>query len=424
MTAASSPGTLTIGYLQVGPPEHGISRYGRSLARAARSQAGISVVEHNLVLSGSALHDRSILRHAARGLSAVDLVHLQVSVWATGTWGRTWHALANLRHFRRHCRAPIVATLHDVNSLASLECVRPASLLGRAVREAIKAGLRPGTRLLKQLCLGTVDPRQLFRELWRFEPTYPWLITQEVVRMARRVLVLTESEEALLRVRARGACVARIPHFVEGPAGDHKVRSSSRTGEQNTIVVAGFIFGSKGHELVLEAMPLLPDVKVIFLGGASIGSSPALRDRLLELARRKGVENRLEVTGYLPDTEYVDRIHGADLGLCPFTVDKSGSGTLSALIAAGCPILASDIPLIAEYNAVARGAIPTFSPYTPDALAGAIRSILATPRSELIKPLEVLRRRLSISIIYEQHLAQYRRTLQSASTDSMRLSRT
>jgi len=240
--------------------------------------------------------------------------------------------------------------------------------------------------------------------------------------MARRVLVLTESEQALLRAQTHGARVAWIPHFVEGSSGNRTVSSSSRNREQKTIVVAGFIFGSKGHELVLEAMPLIPEVKVIFLGGPSIESSPALRDRLLEIARRKGVQNRLEVTGYLPDNEYLDRIFGADLGLCPFTVEKSGSSTLATLIAAGCPILASDIPLIAEHNAIVRGAIPTFSPYTPEALAGAIRCMLATPRAELIKSLEVLRQRLSISIIYDQHLAVYRRALQSASAATMRLS--
>jgi glycosyltransferase involved in cell wall biosynthesis len=284
------------------------------------------------------------------------------------------------------------------------------SLVGLAVAEPFKTLLRPGGRLLKQLRHGRFEPVKVFRELWRFEPEYPWLVAREVHRLASVVFVLTGSEEATLRSKGIRERVVRIPHFVEDlPSPPAAV--PSRKSDQQTVIVAGFIFGSKGHALVVEAMPLVPEVKVVFLGGPSIGSSPMHRDRLLELARRNGVQDRLEVTGYLPDAEYLDRIYNADLGLCPFSADKSASGSLATLIAAGCPVLASDIAPVAEFNTLVPGAIRTFQPYTAEALARAIRATLATPRATLVDPLAKLRALLSISAMYEQHLREYRQVL-------------
>jgi glycosyltransferase involved in cell wall biosynthesis len=101
------------------------------------------------------------------------------------------------------------------------------------------------------------------------------------------------------------------------------------------------MFDSKGHDLVIEAMALAPSIRVVFVGGDILG---ARFDELMELARVKGVSDRLTVTGYLPDEEYAQQLAAADLGVCAFGPNKSASGWLPALIAADCPIRASAIP--------------------------------------------------------------------------------
>jgi glycosyltransferase involved in cell wall biosynthesis len=164
---------------------------------------------------------------------------------------------------------------------------------------------------------------------------------------------------------------------------------------------------------MIEAMRELPDVSVIFVGGARLsvgGDDPC--GRLMALAKARGVDGRLRVTGYLTEPEYQRYLSSADLAVCPFEPDKSASGSLSTLIAASCPILASDIPLIAEYNALVPGAIPTFRPYTAGALAAAIRRVLEMPYEKLIQGFDELRERLSLSNVYEQHLSQYRRLVE------------
>jgi len=64
--------------------------------------------------------------------------------------------------------------------------------------------------------------------------------------------------------------------------------------------------------------------------------------------------------------------------------------------------------LIAEYNAIVPGAIPTFSPYTPESLARAIAEQLQKPRPDRARDLARLREQLSIRAIYDRHLEVYR----------------
>jgi glycosyltransferase involved in cell wall biosynthesis len=200
-----------------------------------------------------------------------------------------------------------------------------------------------------------------------------------------------------------------IPLFVEDGPAVTSAPCPDGAGSR-TVIVAGFIFESKGYDLMIQALSLLPDVRLVLVGGPRLGASGSHTSaRLMALARQKGLAERVHMTGYLPEEEYHRHLAAADLAVCPFEPHKSASASLSSLIAAGCPILASDTPLIAEYNAIAPGALATFSPYTPEALAHAISELLRKPRSERTHGLGELRKQLSIRVIYDRHLEMYRR---------------
>jgi glycosyltransferase involved in cell wall biosynthesis len=404
---------MRVGYLQIGAPQHGICRYGRALAAEARRRADVTVLEENLEPTGDLREDRPRLQSLAKRMSDMDVVHLQVTPWGEGSWGGGRSALANLASFRRACRAPLVITLHDVNGLAGLDCGRPLHLTRGVSRELLR-GLRPlAGRLVRQTLRGRLDPSQL-SAVWNWSPLYACAVARAAARAGSVLLVLTGPEKSLLASTGIAPGAVLIPLFVENSPESLPARSSTPQGATKTLILAGFIFHSKGHELVLEAMQLLPDVRVVFAGGKSLaGFGSSHYSQLMDFARERGVIDRLEVTGYLPDAEYRQRLGSADLAICPFDANKSASASLSALIAAGCPVLASDIPVIAEYNALVPGSIPTFSPRTPEALAAAVRRILATPRAELTRGLAELRRRLSIATIFDLHLDVYRRVLAS-----------
>jgi glycosyltransferase involved in cell wall biosynthesis len=404
---------IRLAYLQVGAPRHGICRYGRALAAEGRRRGDLLVTEENVQLDGEPRMDRRRLRDLARTLSScADLVHVQVSLWGDGTWGSGWQALANLWTFRRHCRVPLVITLHDPDRLAGLECVSVFAAVRGAAREAVQGLLRPGVRFAKQVARGRLEPGRLFVELWDFTPLFPGAFARVIARAASLLLVITTWERDLLHRTGIARDTVLIPHFVEPLPESVPAAAAGAPPSTRTVIVAGFIFNSKGHRILIQAMPFMPDVRVVFVGGPVLGAAGSESDlRLMSFAREKGVEDRLEITGYLQDDEFRRRLTTADLAVCPFEELKSASGSLSSLIAAGCPVLASEVPLIAEYNALVPGAIPTFSPYTPEALAAAITRLLAVPRAELTRGLSRLRERLSIAAIYGQHLEAYRRVL-------------
>src|SRR5262249_21927659 len=146
--------SMKIAYVQVGAPEHGICRYGRTLAAEARRRPELEVREENVVLSGVAAADRGRLELLGESLAGMDLVHLQVSPWGDGSWGNGWRALANLRAFRSRCRAPLAVTLHDVNGLAAHASARPLHFTRALVAEALR-GFRPSAiRFVKQILRG------------------------------------------------------------------------------------------------------------------------------------------------------------------------------------------------------------------------------------------------------------------------------
>jgi len=391
--------TPTIAYLQVGPPEHGISRYGRLLAAEARTRPGTAVLEQAISLESLRDSDeRRLLSDTLRQLSTADLIHIQVSLYGETTWGRAWQSLPRLRMFHRMCRAPIIVTLHDANRLEALGSRSLHFSVAVASLEIAKNIVRPLVRRHQAPGL---------RSVWDIDWLSPLFIAHWVFRHARRVVVFSAAEEAAVRRMYDAVNLRRIPHFIERPS--LSLRHPHRDpGAIRLLIVPGFIFRGKGHDLLIEAMPSLPDVEVVFVGGPSLGESGSQESRrLLELARSRGVGHRLRVTGYLPEPAYQQYLAAADLAVCPYDPGKSASGSLSSLISAGCPILASDIPLIAEYNALAPGAIHTFTPQTPTALALAIRKLLDAPRGKLAQGLAPLADHLSISRIYDRHLDVY-----------------
>ena len=393
--------TLTVGYLQVGPPfGHGICEYGQKMAQEFARRSDVKVIERNLLLTGNLIADYQLLHAAAKAFAPADLVHTQVSIWSTGTWGKGFRALWNLAAFRLMCPAPLIVTLHDINSLPDL----PAPSLRPVVVELLKGPLRPAVRFVRQAARGRVKLGQLFRPLWDFDAFTPLLLARWAAAQAKAVFVLTGVEKKVLETFGITRTAVHVPHFVGSYA------PSAATSNGKTVVVAGHMFHGKGHDLVIEAMVHAPNIRVVFVGGNSLR---ARVDELMDLARVRGVHDRLTITGYLPDEEYARQLAAADLGVCAFSSNKSASGSLPALIAADCPILASAVPVVEEYNDIVPGAVHTFAPSTPKVLADRIEELLAVPRSDLTRGFEDLRARLSIARIVDRHLDKYRLAVNS-----------
>jgi glycosyltransferase involved in cell wall biosynthesis len=181
----------------------------------------------------------------------------------------------------------------------------------------------------------------------------------------------------------------------------------------NVVVLAGFIFSSKGYEVALEALKQLPaEYFLVFAGGGSDSYVQSLRQQ----ARLLGVEKRLRITGGLSDTDMENYLLAADVAICPF-MQMSASGSLSTWLSVGtAPIIASDLPEIQWYNARVPSAITVFPAGDHRALAGLISNANAdSGRAARLK----LRDLLSVTCIVDEHLGLYRNLLASRMPGSL-----
>lgn len=195
-----------------------------------------------------------------------------------------------------------------------------------------------------------VPPELLPRYGPRFR-TAQWLRTamQRVLRMdpvyiqsqerAARILVCTEESMEVLRPswrdKARYFPVNGITReeLVDAPD-DEEGRDGFR------VVTAGKLLPHKGFDLAVEAFARFaedaPDSELVLLG-----DGPE-RGRLEALARRHGIDDRVEIRGWTPHPEVLEAIRDADVCLFPSLRDGGGSVVVEAM-ASATPVVCLDL---------------------------------------------------------------------------------
>ena len=274
-------------------------------------------------------------------------------------------ALARLEAFLAACRRPTIATLHDVYA---------------------PDGWREGW-----LDAGILGVRRL-------------------TLAARWLVVHSDEERGRLAGVAPERMVGVVPHFVE-PRDLPMARSEAKRllglEGRRVLTLLGFMTRRKGHRLVLESIPQLPDDVFIVFAGAPIAGREARGDELATYARDLGVADRVRFTGYVPDAELERILAATDVAVCPFR-DMSASGSLATWISTRRPIVTSDLPAFRELEALAPGALHIFAPLTPTAFATRVRAVLADPAVPADPAVDRLARLLATPRIVERYLDVYR----------------
>lgn len=405
-------GPITVGFLHVGHSQHGVRRYGQVLAEGARSHLdSVRVLEASIEWPEHPRRDAGQLQEAVRTLEAAEVVHVQYEV---RSWGESVRALVNVFRFAALCDAEIVVTVHDardgygpwaiVRRLLEQSTLLSGDADTPTRTEAEGTGKADGDarRSLAQAALKGL--RYLVQE------GSIALSTLRLTQRAAQVLVCTSEEARRLGGLVEDERLTVIPHFVEERPrhfGRNEAKAHLDLGEARVVGMLGFITRQKGYDLVVEALPHLPDdVVALFIGRPGLESRGYVED-LRARAADLGVASRLRVTGYVPEEDLDRHLAATDLALCPFR-EASASGSLSTWIAAERPILASDLPLFAEYNERVPGAIATFHPHTPERLAARAGEVLGRPKEEVRSRLHALRESLAVPEIVAQHHEVYR----------------
>ena len=137
------------------------------------------------------------------------------------------------------------------------------------------------------------------------------------------------------------------------------------------IGIVGRIIPDRGHDYLLEAMPILrqrvPGVRLLVIGGGD----PASLQSLSQLARRLGCEDVVMFLGHRPDAREI--IAALDALVFPYTIEPFGRTLLEAW-QLRVPVVLSDVGHIADVASDGETALLT--PLRPPAIADAIGRVL------------------------------------------------
>ena len=136
------------------------------------------------------------------------------------------------------------------------------------------------------------------------------------------------------------------------------------------LVSAGHLIARKGQSVAIEALALLPAATLIVIGGGPNGAA------LHQLARRLGVAPRVRFLGPRPHEELPGLLAAADVVVQPTYAEGLANVWVEAL-ACGTPLVTCDVG--GARDAVDRPEAGRLVPRTPEAIAAAVRELLAAP---------------------------------------------
>jgi glycosyltransferase involved in cell wall biosynthesis/acetyltransferase-like isoleucine patch superfamily enzyme len=151
--------------------------------------------------------------------------------------------------------------------------------------------------------------------------------------------------------------------------------------EAPLVVFFGFLHPEKGLDRLITAVAHQPGAHLLLIGGAESHSVPGvaaqrLREHLDHVAAACGVQDRVHVTGYLPDSEVSRLLGAADAAAFPFDSGVTRkSGSLLAAFAVGIPVVATAAPGEIHQPSESEGVLRV-PPRDTAALSDALRTVL------------------------------------------------
>lgn len=199
----------------------------------------------------------------------------------------------------------------------------------------------------------------------------PWVMTERSVAAAYPTGWATtvrawigQRADAVVANSCAGASLWRravvIPNAIELAIGEPR--------DDAKLVFAGRLVADKAPELLIDALVRVPRVRVVMFGEGP------LRARLQAEIDRHGLD--VTLAGFRSD--WTLQLATATALINPSRVEGEPNVVLEAM-AAGCPVIASDIPAHRELLADDRGILVAVD--DPAALAAAITAVLADPRA-------------------------------------------
>lgn len=232
---------------------------------------------------------------------------------------------------------------------------------------------------------------------------------QEEACLAAADHVITVSEVNRRHLLARGGVAAEkvsvIRNGVDLTCFPYRPPPTVAEGEALRVLYSGTLSAWQGVEVLLDALPLVAQHRPVRLTLAG----PAPRARRAELQRRAhrlGVAGRVSFLGPVPRRRVAELLHESHAAVVPLTAaDRNtvqGCCPLKLLeaMAAGCPVVASDLPVVRELASPGEH----FVPVAPDDPAGLALGLwrVAGDHAAAMRLSQQARRHAAASLRWEQ----------------------
>jgi glycosyltransferase involved in cell wall biosynthesis len=193
-------------------------------------------------------------------------------------------------------------------------------------------------------------------------------LSDAALRARNERLGLAEDNAAPAHVVPMGAWLDRVPTTTADGAGSR------------SVVFLGHLVDGKGAELVVEAVRVLTargeEIRADLIGGGPL--EEAMRRKVAQL----GLADRVRIHGFVPDHRDVERIlAGSSVALAPYAPSPethtrwADPGKLKAYLAAGLPVVLTDVPPNARE--LEREAGASIVAYDAEVIAEAVSATLA-----------------------------------------------
>ena len=309
------------------------------------------------------LRDRplALLTHRLtyRRLAAASDAHEVVLLQLVNTWNGLRPGEYLLPTFVDRIRKPLVVIMHEWP-----EAVADATTREGALGSAL-AGAEAAIRRL--------DFSGLRFDAW-FERRF----------LPRASHVFVHAEHLKARLLEAGVPAGRISCPIM-PVYPHSPAPAATDGlpmvpcDRRVVLLFGFPHPRKRYDVAVRALADLPrDVVMVLVGSPEGDFRRGYVEELRQLARETGVEDRFILTGEVRSEALSGIFARGDVALAPASY-ATGSASLGHLIAAGVPIVASDVPSVVALRDAGAG-ISTFPTGSVAGCAAVLRRVLDDER--------------------------------------------
>ncbi|HEU4514800.1 MAG TPA: glycosyltransferase family 4 protein [Nocardioidaceae bacterium] len=323
-------------------------------------------------------HTRRLTDSRISGDSRVD--RLTTAFWQKALGDEVW------RRFDPHLWDWELAYGPEVDRLGpDIIHANDFRMLGVGARAAVRAGEQG-----RQVRL-VWDAHEFLPGVKPWEENPRWHLAQmaherKYARAADAVVTVSEELASLLRETHRlpeqPSVVLNCPYAADTTATltSPGIREAAGAGpDQPVMVYSGAVSPARGLDVMIEAMPQLPEVVC-----ALVVNKPEsdYMKQLLGRARELGVMDRIRVLPYVPFEEVVPFLSTADVGVIPINHWPNHEIQLITkyfeYAHARLPMVVSDVRVMAE-TARDLGHGEVFAAGDADSFAAAVRKVLADP---------------------------------------------